>query len=408
MLDRFQVYLEKNGAVGLKQIPYYIKWVKDCYSILGSSLDVAMSQEQRKQYLDHLSKSREEWQIKQADQALRLYLFFLSRVAQRPVPVTDLDKQWESARETMVKVLRLRHMSLNTEKTYNIWSRQFQKFINKSVQDLSTEDIRNYLSYLAAERKVAAATQNQALNAVLFFYRHALHKKVEDLDAVRARKRRRLPVVFSTQEVKSVFDNLSGTAKLMAQLTYGCGLRLAECLNLRIHDIDMERGVVTVRSGKGDKDRTTIFPEKLKDNMITHLDTVRKVFDTDRSQGVPGVYLPNALERKYPNAGVEWGWFWVFPAPGLAVDPRTLVIRRHHQHPFIFQREFKSAVQRSGTAKRATVHTLRHSFATHLLELGYDIRTIQQLLGHVDIKTTMIYTHVTNKTFLGVRSPLDS
>jgi len=354
-----------------------------------------------------LGKSREEWQIKQADQALRLYLFFLSRVAQHPVPTTDMDKQWEAAREAMVKVLRLRHMSLNTEKTYITWSRQFQKYINKITGDLTTADIRDYLSYLAAERKVAAATQNQALNAILFFYRHALNKKVEDLDAVRAKKRRRLPVVFSVQEIAAVFDNLSGMARLMAQLTYGCGLRLAECLSLRIHDIDMERGIVTVRSGKGDKDRTTIFPEKLKDDIIGHLAYVRKLFDEDRSKGVPGVFLPNALERKYPNAGTEWGWFWVFPAPGLAVDPRTLVIRRHHQHPFIFQREFKSAVQRSGTTKRATVHTLRHSFATHLLESGYDIRTIQQLLGHVDIRTTMIYTHVTNKNFLGVRSPLD-
>jgi integron integrase len=407
MLDRFQAYLGKNGSIGTKQIPYYIKWVKDCYAVLGCSVENTISQEQRKQYLEHLSMIREEWQIKQADQALRLYLFFLSRVAQHPVPTTDIDKQWEIAREDMVKVLRLRHMSLNTEKTYITWSRHFQKYISKSTDDLSTADIRDYLSYLAAERKVAAATQNQALNAILFLYRHALHKKVDDLDAVRARKRRRLPVVFSIQEIASVFDNLSGMARLMAQLTYGCGLRLAECLSLRVHDIDMERGIVTVRSGKGDKDRTTIFPEKLKNDMVAHLENVRKLFDADRSQGVPGVYLPNALDRKYPNAGTEWGWFWVFPAPGLAVDPRSLVIRRHFQHPFIFQREFKSAVRLSGTTKRATVHTLRHSFATHLLESGYDIRTIQQLLCHVDIRTTMIYTHVTNKNFLGVRSPLD-
>lgn len=408
MLARFQEYLEKNGSIGSKQIPYYIKWVKDGYAVLGCSLETIITQGQRNQYLEHLGKSREEWQIKQADQALRLYLFFLSRVAHHAVPTTDIDKQWQLARDEMVRILRLRHMSLNTEKTYITWSRLFQKYINKTTDDLSTEDVRNYLSYLAAERKVAAATQNQALNAILFLYRHGLQKKVEDLDAVRAKKRRRLPVVFSVQEVKSVFDHLSGTAKLMAQITYGCGLRLAECLNLRIHDIDMERGIVTVRSGKGDKDRTTIFPEKLKDDMIAHLAKVRNLFDTDRSQGIPGVILPNALERKYPNAGIEWGWFWVFPAPGLAVDPRTLVIRRHHQHPAVFQREFKSAVRQSGTVKRATVHTLRHSFATHLLESGYDIRTIQQLLGHVDIKTTMIYTHVTNKNFLGVRSPLDA
>lgn len=274
MLDRFQEYLEKNGSIGPKQIPYYIKWVKDCYAVTGCSTELALSQDQRKQYLEKLNSSREEWQVKQADQALRLYLFFLSRVASHPVPSNDVDKQWEVAREEMVKVLRLRHMSLNTEKTYITWSRQFQKYITKNPADLSTADIRDYLSYLAAERKVAAATQNQALNAMLFFYRHALHKKVDDLDAVRARKRRRLPVVFSVQETAKVFDNLTGMAKLMAQLTYGCGLRLAECLSLRIHDIDMERGMVAVRSGKGDKDRTTIFPDKLKDDMIAHLATI--------------------------------------------------------------------------------------------------------------------------------------
>ncbi|MBU5636552.1 integron integrase [Geomonas sp. Red69] len=308
----------------------------------------------------------------------------------------------------MIKVLRLKHLSLNTEKTYTGWSRQFQGFLNgKAPDDLSTDDIRGFLSYLAVEKKIAASTQNQALNALLFLYRHGLGKQVADLDAVRARKKRRLPVVFSPDEVCQVFDHMNGTMRLMAMLTYGGGLRLTECLSLRVQDIDIHRGTITVRSGKGDKDRTTLLPDVLKDDLAAHLTRIRKVYDQDRSQNVPGVYLPNALERKYLNADKEWKWFWLFPAPSLAVDPRLLIVRRHFLHPSIFQKAFKQAVTKTGISKRATVHTLRHSFATHLLENGYDIRTIQQLLGHNDIKTTMIYTHVTSKTFLGVRSPLD-
>jgi len=407
MFERFQQYLIKNGSIGSKQIPYYIKWVMDCYAVLDCQPDTIISNEQRKQYLNHLTKTREEWQVKQADQALRLYLFFLSRMSHHPAPTTGTGKLWEQALENMVKVLRLKHMALNTEKTYITWSRQFQKFINKSPDELTTDDIRNYLSYLAAERKVARATQNQALNSLLFLYRHGLNKSVDGLDAVRAKKRQRLPVVFSVQEVSRVFESLSGTMRLMAMLTYGCGLRLTECLCLRVKDLDMERGIVTIRSGKGDKDRTTVFPERLKDELISHLSEVRAMYDNDRAQDVPGVFLPNALEIKYPNAGKEWGWFWVFPAPGLAVDPRSLVIRRHHQHPTIFQRAFKYAVQKAEISKHASVHTLRHSFATHLLEQGTDIRTIQDLLGHSDLKTTMVYTHVATKNALGVRSPLD-
>ncbi len=308
----------------------------------------------------------------------------------------------------MIKVMRLKDLSLNTEKTYTGWNRQFQAFVNgKSPNELSTDDVRSNLSYLAVERKFSASTQNQALNSVLFLFKHGLEKQVNDLDAVRAKKKRRLPVVFSPDEVGQVFNYLNGTIKLMAMLTYGCGLRLAECLSLRVQDIDISRGIVTVRSGKGDKDRTTILPDRLKDDLLAHLTKIRVVYDKDRVQDVPGVYLPNALERKYPNADKEWKWFWLFPAPNLAVDPRSLIVRRHFLHPTIFQKSFKLAVRKSVITKRATVHTLRHSFATYLLENSYDIRTIQQLLGHNDIKTTMIYTHVTSKNFLGVCSPLD-
>ncbi|WP_155890795.1 integron integrase [Desulfuromonas sp. TF] len=239
-------------------------------------------------------------------------------------------------------------------------------------------------------------------------YRHVLDIDTgEAIDAVRAKKRQRLPVVLSKGEVLRVFDAMRSTMRLMAMLTYGCGLRLSECLNLRVKDLDLERGLLIVRSGKGDKDRRTVLPESLHNDLVAHLVEVRALFDSDRQQNLNGVYLPKALERKYPNAGKEWGWFWVFPARGVSTDPRSGMVRRHYQHPSLFQRTFREATQTAAIAKRVTVHALRHSFATHLLESGTDIRTIQDLLGHADLRTTMIYTHVVSKNPLGVRSPLD-
>ena len=193
----------------------------------------------------------------------------------------------------------------------------------------------------------------------------------------------------------------------MAMLTYGCGLRLNECISLRIKDVDLEQNVVIVRAGKGDKDRRTVLPERVKGDLINHIESVRQLYERDRRANLNGVALPSALERKYPNAGKEWGWFWLFPSRSLSIDPRTHIVRRHHIHPASLQRAFKAAVNKVGIIKQASVHTLRHSFATHLLEKGYDIRTIQELLGHKQLHTTMIYTHVARKNILGVRSPLD-
>ncbi|RMG04646.1 MAG: integron integrase, partial [Nitrospirae bacterium] len=219
--------------------------------------------------------------------------------------------------------------------------------------------------------------------------------------------RRRLPVVLSKKEIQSIFDNLKGTHRLMAMLIYGCGLRLQECLNLRIKDIDLEKNLVIVRAGKGDKDRRTILPDTLKDALLQHISEIRRLYDEDRARGLPGVYLPGALERKYPNAGKEWAWFWLFPSKSLSVDPRTNTVRRHHIHAGTLQKAFKEAVRKAEIEKSASVHTLRHSFATHLLEDGYDIRTVQELLGHKSLNTTMIYTHVAKRNILGVKSPLD-
>jgi integron integrase len=377
---------------------------------LNESPASRVNAEQRKQFLDHISKHHEDWQVKQADTALRLYDYFLSREMKGNAeagPAADGD--WRALEEKMREMLRLRQRSLSTEKTYLIWLRSFRAFVQeKEPSRLEGRDLQDFLSRLTVEKKVSPSTQNQALNAVVFFYRHVLEKNIEnELSAVRARQRRHLPVVLTAREVQAIFDHLSGTARLMAMLIYGCGLRLHECLVLRIEDIDLEQNTVIVRSGKGDKDRPTVLPEALKDDLIRHIAEVRSLYDQDRGQDLNGAWLPEALDKKYPNAGKEWGWFWLFPSKSLSVDPRSLSVRRHHVHPASLQKAFKVALGKAGIAKQASVHTLRHSFATHLLENGYDIRTIQELLGHRNLQTTMIYTHVASKNILGVRSPLD-
>lgn len=307
----------------------------------------------------------------------------------------------------MVNALRLRNRSLSTEKTYLYWIRMFCKHLKgSSPYSLDNSHFTDFMTYLAVERKVSASTQNQAFNAILFFYRHVLDKDVGELSgAMRAKYRRRLPVVLTKQEIAQIFEHLKVNHLLMCKLIYGCGLRLKECLNLRVKDIDFAQNCLTVRSGKGDKE--VLLPESLKNSLQKHLEEVHSLYEEDRSDGLPGVYLPNALGRKYPNAGKEWAWQWVFPSPSLSVDPVTKVVRRHHAYPDALQKRFREAVRKAGIIKRATIHTLRHSFATHLLEGGYDIRTIQELLGHVNLQTTMIYTHVARKNKLGVRSPLD-
>ena len=357
-----------------------------------------------------MAKRHEDWQVKQADTALRLYDYFLSKTTSpKSEETSSHEERWKSLEEKMRDSLRLRHRSLSTEKTYLIWLRSFKGFVGeKQPHQLGGSDLQDFLSHLAVERKVSPSTQNQALNAIVFFYRHVLDKNIDqELSAVRAKQRRHLPVVLTIREIQSIFDQLSGSSKLMAMVIYGGGLRLLECLQLRIKDIDIEQNLLIVRSGKGDKDRRTVLPEILKDDLIRHLSEVRSVYDRDRRDKIEGVWLPGALEKKYPNAGKEWGWFWLFPSKSLSIDPRSNIVRRHHVHPALLQKAFKVAVGKAGITKQASVHTLRHSFATHLLENGYDIRTIQELLGHRNLQTTMIYTHVASKNILGVRSPLD-
>lgn len=410
MLNEFKEYLLQKGKLKANQISYYLKWIENCYGFLNISDSTLLNSDQKKQFLVHMAKNHEDWQVNQADTALRLYSYFLSQKLKRAIPTNIASENWGEVEKKLREALRLRHRSYSTEKTYLTWMRSFQSFINpKEPVKLDGRDLQDFLSYLAVEKKVSSSTQNQALNAIVFLYRHVLEKEIgeKELNAVRAIYKRRLPVVLTLKEALAIFDHLSGIQRIMAMLTYGCGLRLQECLSLRIKDIDLEQNIVIVRSGKGDKDRRTILPESLKDDLIAQISEVRSLYDLDREKGINGVYLPGALERKYPNAGKEWAWFWLFPSQSLSVDPRTHTVRRHHMHPASLQKAFKAAVAKSGITKQASVHTLRHSFATHLLENGYDIRTIQELLGHRNLQTTMIYTHVASKNILRVQSPLD-
>lgn len=410
MLTIFGQFLIDKERLQEKYVPYYVKWVSDCYRYFNEPETQPLTNEQRAQFLKRLADNSEDWQVRQAERALRLYDFFLLRkmkeeAGSAPGEAAD----WLLVEERTKEALRLRHRSLSTEKTYLSWLRQFRGFVKERQPfTLEGKDLQAFLSHLAVERKVSASTQNQALNAIIFLYRHVLEKDLEgQLDAVRARQTHRLPVVLTPREIDMIFRGMSGLNRLMARLIYGCGLRIHECLRMRIKDIDFERGLVVVRAGKGDKDRQTMLPEALTGELSDHMNTIRELHETDRKNNVAGVQLPDALERKYPNAGKEWPWFWLFPAQALSIDPISNIVRRHHVHPSSLQKAFKLAVLNAGVTKHVSVHTLRHSFATHLLEKGHDIRTIQELLGHTNLQTTMIYTHVAKKNILGVRSPLD-
>jgi len=308
------------------------------------------------------------------------------------------------------RVLRTRHYSLRTEEAYLGWLRRFlQDNHKRDPRDLGEPDINRFVSRLAVDGQVSAATQNQALAAVLFFYRDVLGLQLEQIDdVIRAKRPRRLPVVLSRQEVKNLLAQLDGTSWLMASLLYGAGLRLLECLRLRVKDIDFDRNEIVVRHGKGGKDRVTMLPAMLREPLQKHLEHVHELNEQDLADGWGEVMLPDALERKYTKASREWGWQWVFPAQRFSVDPRSGVVRRHHVHETVLQRAIKQAATAASQVKPVSPHTLRHSFATHLIESGYDIRTIQELLGHKDVSTTMIYTHVLNRGGRGVQSPADA
>ncbi len=311
--------------------------------------------------------------------------------------------------ERVRQVIRTRHYSFRTEQTYIDWLMRFIPFHGlKDPKSLGTKEVGAYLTYLANVRQVSANTQRQALNALSFYYKQVLKRPLEEIESFeKAKRSKRLPVVLTRFEVSRLFAHLTGTHWLMAGLLYGSGLRLMECMRLRIKDIDFERSQIVVRDGKGQKDRITMLAEKFKQPLQEHIGRVKELYKRDQAAGVGGVYIWPALKRKYPGAAKEWSWQFVFPSARLSIDPRSGALRRHHMHESCLQRAVKRASIEAEIPKRVSCHTLRHTFATQLLEAGYDIRTVQELLGHADVSTTMIYTHVLNRPGLSVKSPAD-
>lgn len=433
-MQSFGDFLKEKDAVPERLRPYFLRWVGIYVSRMARE-DV--DNKSMTDFLSWLSGKYEDWQVQQAAKSLRLYQYYRSRFCppnprsnqqasndqglprvapmlqprpSKPAVSPPAVVNWDKVEDTLSRLMRLKHMSLRTEKSYLSWVRRFRSFTRAKPCDHVNElDLKSFLSFLAVEQKISSATQKAAFNALLFLFRNVLGKEINGLSTVVASKvPRRLPVVLTKEEIQQIFSHLEGSFHLMATLSYGGGLRLQECLSLRVKDIDFSRGCVTIKAGKGGKDRETVLPESLHDELKRHLQKVQAMYQRDRTKGLPGVPLPSALERKYPSASTEWGWFWIFPSTSLSIDPGTRAVRRFHIYPTTFQKAFRDAVRASGIAKHASVHTLRHSFATHLIESGYDIRTIQELLGHSDVSTTMIYTHVATRNKLGVTSPVDA
>lgn len=312
--------------------------------------------------------------------------------------------------EVIQQKIRVKHYSIRTETQYLHWVKRFVLFHNKRhPREMGGKEVEAFLSHLATHGHVSSSTQNQALSALLFMYREVLEQALPWMnDVIRAKKPQRLPVVLSKQEVSKILDGMQGTHGLIARLLYGTGMRIMECCRLRVQDIDFDRAEILIRNGKGAKDRVTMLPISLIEPLKAHLAWRKQLYECDAEAGMNDVYLPDALERKYPSAATSWIWQYVFCSGSYSVDPRSGHTRRHHLDEKLIQRAVKKAAIQAAINKPATPHTFRHSFATHLLEGGYDIRTVQELLGHSDVSTTMIYTHVLNKGGRGVNSPLDA
>ena len=413
--DQLVSFMVEKFKVNSPKIPHYLKWMR--MYIAFSKNDRSMPDSQA-EFLVFLGMRKEPWQVKQAERAVTIYQAFMRKSSdegnsqQRHARMPLQNIACERVIRKMQSELRFQNKSMQTERSYLYWVKDFYRHAASAgsarLNAFNQDTLKAYLTYLAIERSVAVSTQKQAFNAILFLFRRVLDIPVENLhDVVRSSKPRSLPVVLSRKEVDKILRRLNHPYDLMAQIIYGGGLRLSECLKLRIKDIDFQNTILTVRSGKGDKDRRTLLPGKSIADLKAHLRSIRKYFEDDRFHNRPGVELPKALERKYPNAGKEWGWFWVFPSAKISVDPRSGIARRHHLFSSSLQKTFKLALRSTDVTKNASVHTLRHSFATHLVENGYDIRTVQELLGHSNVSNTMIYTHVAARNKLGVISPLD-
>jgi integron integrase len=425
-----------------KARPYYMRHVERFIAAFPGRRLSSLDKAEISEYLQGLARQPRlaTWQFQQQVDALYLLLIKLNEHAEArkvdwlywrareldddhptvlpdlPLPRrlargdrSELDAERMALLERLVTVIRTRHYSIRTEQAYLDWCRRFLAFWQECpVVELDRTHIEGYLSHLATVGKVAASTQNQALNALVFFYKQVLDKSNLDLQFRHARRGKRLPVVLSRDEIRRLLGEMSGVTGLMAGLMYGTGMRLMECVRLRVKDVDFAYRQIVVRNGKGDKDRIVPLPQRYRDLLAEHIEARRTQHEADLAQGSDGVYLPEGLARKYPGAAKDFRWQYVFAAVRLSADPRSRLVRRHHLHEATLQKAIAGAARATGIDKRVGSHTLRHSFATHLLEVGYDIRTVQELLGHTDVSTTMIYTHVLNRPGLPpVQSPAD-
>ena len=410
----FAHFLTSRYGIPEKRKPYYLAHVKHYLRFCSDNLFTATDDESVSLFVTSKEHFLPDWQIKQMREALSLYLYFQKTVIrQSEASIRTVEKSpgtWDAALHELRRILKIKHRSLQTEKSYTGWVTRFAGFCGHSpVSDLTDDDFSRYISFLAVKRQVSSATQNQAFNALLFFYRSVLRKNPRNLSqSVRAKISTRLPEVLSRDEIGRIFRHLPEEYRLMCGLIYGGGLRINECLSLRIKDVDFSHQCLIIRSGKGGKDRRTLLSDTIVPELRRHIERVRELHLEDRQRNYPGVPLPGALRYKYPKAQYEFDWFWLFPSRRISVAPDTHQPHRFHLYPTSLQRVFHNAVRAAGIRRRASVHTLRHSFATHMIENGYDVRTVQELLGHSSVSTTMIYTHIADKNKLGAVSPLNS
>jgi len=416
-LQPFEDYIRKRNLVDARYLSFYLSWVM---RFLRSEFDREhlVERDLLHCFSDQLARdtSLQDWQRRQAMKAVELYLNVFLREQKNGQKsesprsnVNESDPSAEEALQRMKDLLKLRHYSSRTLQTYTEWVQRYFKYAKIQKLDWREPDaVRSYLSHLAIQQRVASSTQNQAFNSVLFLFREALKTDLPELNAVRAKRGPKLPVVLTPEEVQQVLACAEGTTRLMLRLTYGGGLRVSETVRLRVQDLDFGNQNLMIRSGKGDKDRATILPESLVADLKAHLQRVRILHEEDLKKGFGSVWLPGALARKYPNAPGEWKWQYAFPARNLSVDPESGKTRRHHVSEKALQDALHKASAIADLPKRATVHTLRHSFATHLLMQGVNIREVQELLGHQSVETTMIYTHVVRTMSTRPKSPLDT
>lgn len=422
ILPEFQNYLTERKLAPENQIPFYAGWASK-FIRFSNAQDDKPSDLKIQLFLDDLKKDPkyQDWQIVQAENAVRFYVdHFLKKHKRVLLPDSPEENRAifpdaATVHQKIREALRIKHYAYSTERTYTDWFQRFHDYLTQvrkkdwASEGVGPEDVRDYLSHLAIKQRVAASTQNQAFNALLFVFREVLHADLGDLrQTVRAKRGPKLPVVLTVEEVAVLLRQLKGRDLLVVKTLYGAGMRLMEAARLRVQDIDFGAHCIIIRGGKGDKDRSTLLPEAIKDDLMEHLAKVRVIHEHDLEKGFGEVSLPESLDKKYPNAGKEWRWQYVFPANNLSVDPRTNKIRRHHISSNVIQKAVADAVKRAGIPKHATVHTLRHSFATHLLMDGVNIREVQELLGHKNVETTMIYTHVIRDLSHAPKSPLDA